>query len=163
MTPPKTAYFSNALDIMLDPGVCAPIAAKDVKCVSPITLAAKAHTSGGMTINELHQWLNEECENVGVAPLLLGPPDAAPLPPQMASSKVLPQKWRVCTNYMKLNEVTQVLPMPQGDIHTKQQLFCLVSSIVIICCSFLQCCKHAKTVHHKCSYAKRQNNQQLYC
>jgi len=24
-------------------------------------------------------------------------------------------------------------------------------------------CKHAKTVCHKCSYAKRQNNQQLYC
>jgi hypothetical protein len=28
----------------------------------------------------------------------------------------------MCTNYMKLNEVTQVLQMPQGDIHTKQAL-----------------------------------------
>ncbi|KIM79203.1 hypothetical protein PILCRDRAFT_74638, partial [Piloderma croceum F 1598] len=34
MTPPQTAYFLNALDIMLKTGVCAPIAAKDVKCVS---------------------------------------------------------------------------------------------------------------------------------
>lgn len=53
MSPPQTAYFSNALDIMLEAGVCAPIAAKDVKCVSPITLAAKAHMSGKMTIDEL--------------------------------------------------------------------------------------------------------------
>jgi hypothetical protein len=53
MSPPQTAYFSNALDIMLEAGICAPIAAKDVKCVSPITLAAKAHTAGGMTIDEL--------------------------------------------------------------------------------------------------------------
>jgi hypothetical protein len=48
MSPSQTAYFSNALDIMLEAGICESIAAKDVKCVSPITLAAKAHTSGGM-------------------------------------------------------------------------------------------------------------------
>jgi hypothetical protein len=53
MSPPQMAYFANALDIMLKAGICAPIAAKDVKCVSPITLAVKAHTSGGMTIDEL--------------------------------------------------------------------------------------------------------------
>ena len=33
-----------------------------------------------------------------------------------------PQKFQVFTNYKKLNEMTQILPMPQGDIHTKQQV-----------------------------------------
>jgi hypothetical protein len=121
MSPPQTAHFSNALDIMLKAGVCAPIAAKDVKCVSPITLAAKAHTSGGMTIDELRQRLNEECEHTGIAPPFVGPPDAEPLPARASNDNSAPPKWRVCTNYMRLNEVTQVLQMPQGDIRTKQQ------------------------------------------
>ncbi|KAJ7110878.1 hypothetical protein C8R44DRAFT_633823, partial [Mycena epipterygia] len=43
LTPPQTSYFSKALDTMLDAVIIAPIAAVDVKCVSPITLAAKAH------------------------------------------------------------------------------------------------------------------------
>ncbi|KAJ7449773.1 hypothetical protein B0H11DRAFT_2247135 [Mycena galericulata] len=61
LTPPQTAYFSKALDAMIEAGVVAPIAAADVKCVSPITLAAKAHQSGGLTIEELHSKINEEC------------------------------------------------------------------------------------------------------
>ncbi|KAJ6598727.1 hypothetical protein B0H10DRAFT_2323768, partial [Mycena sp. CBHHK59/15] len=43
LTPPQTAYFSKAIDAMIEAGVISPIAAADVKCVSPITLAAKAH------------------------------------------------------------------------------------------------------------------------
>ena len=121
MSPPQTAYFSKALDVMLEAGICAPIAAKDVKCVSPITLAVKAHTSAGMTVDELRQRLNQECHSIGIAPPFIGPSDAEPLPDKLPASKGLPEKWRVCTNYMKLNEVTQVLQMPQGNIRTKQQ------------------------------------------
>ena len=121
MSPPQTAYFSKALDVMLEAGVCAPIAAKDVKCVSPITLAAKAHTSAGMTVDELRQRLNQVCDGIGIAPPFIGPPGAKPLPDRSSTSKDLPEKWRVCTNYRKLNEVTQVLQLPQGDIRTKQQ------------------------------------------
>ncbi|KIM72773.1 hypothetical protein PILCRDRAFT_27483, partial [Piloderma croceum F 1598] len=43
LSPPKAAYFSKSLIVMLEAGICEPIKAKDVKCVSPITLAAKAH------------------------------------------------------------------------------------------------------------------------
>jgi hypothetical protein len=121
MSSPQTEYFSKALDVMLEAGVCAPIAAKDVKCVSPITLAAKNHTSARMTVNELRQRLNQECETVGVPPPFIGPRGADPIPDKPSGSNDLPVKWRVCTNYMKLNEVTQVLQMPQGDICTKQQ------------------------------------------
>ena len=38
-----------------------------------------------------------------------------------------------------------------------------LGGILTIHNSMLTNCKHAKTVHHKCSYTKRQNNQQLYC
>lgn len=51
LTPPQTAYFSKALDAMIEAGVVASIPAADVKCVSPITLAAKAHDSSGMGID----------------------------------------------------------------------------------------------------------------
>jgi hypothetical protein len=121
MSPPQTAYFSNVLDIMLKAGICASIAAKDVKCVSPITLAAKAHTSGGMTIDELQQRFNEECEHTCITPPFTGPPDMEPLPARTLDADTSPPKWCVCTNYMRLNEVTQVLQMLQGDICTKQQ------------------------------------------
>jgi hypothetical protein len=121
MSPLQTAYFSNALDIMLEAGICEPIAAKDVKCVSPITLATKAHTSDGMTIDELRQHLNEECRHAGITPPFMGPPDAEPLLAKKPDDITLTLKWRVCTNYMRLNEVTKVLQMPQGDIRTKQQ------------------------------------------
>lgn len=61
LTPPQTSYFAKAIDTMMEAGIIAPIAAADVKCVSPITLAAKAHGTGGMTIEEMHSKINEEC------------------------------------------------------------------------------------------------------
>ena len=62
MTLPQVAYFSEALDIMIKARICAPIVTKDVKCVLPITLAAKAHSMTGMTMDDLHQKVNLECE-----------------------------------------------------------------------------------------------------
>jgi hypothetical protein len=47
----------------------------------------------------------------------------AECPPLIPSPTALPkpQTWRVCQNYTALNKVTQVFPMPQGDIRIKQQ------------------------------------------
>jgi hypothetical protein len=39
----------------------------------------------------------------------------------MSYDPTQPQKWRICQNYGALNKVTQVFPMPQGDICTKQR------------------------------------------
>ena len=75
MTPPQVAYFSRALDIMIEASICAPIAAKDVKCISPITLAEKTHMEKGMTMDELHQKVNTECEGIDVATPFIAPPD----------------------------------------------------------------------------------------
>ena len=121
MTPPQAAYFLKALDIMVDAGICAPIAAKDVKCVSPITLAEKAHTEKGMTMDELCQKINMECNNIGVPSPFIPPPNAQPLVVPDHEGVIQPQKWRVCTNYRELNKITKVLPMAQGNICPKQQ------------------------------------------
>ena len=121
MTPPQAEYFTKALDIMIDAGVVASIAAKDVKCVSPITMAAKAHTVAGMTLDELKQRLNWECEQALLGKLFVCSDGESPSMPMLGDGPAKPAKWRVCTNYKELNKVTQVLPMPQGDIWTKQQ------------------------------------------
>jgi hypothetical protein len=74
-----------------------------------------------VTIDELWRRLNEECGHAGIAPPFMGPPDAEPLPAKKPDDDTSTPKWRVCTNYMRLNEVTKVLQMPQGDIRPKQQ------------------------------------------
>ena len=99
MTPPQAAYFSRALDIMIEAGICAPIAAKDVKCISPITLAEKTHTEKGMTMDELHQKVNTECEGIDVATPFIALPDMLLPSTPDPGGVIQPQKWRVCTNY----------------------------------------------------------------
>jgi len=81
----------------------------------------KSHSSGGLTMDELCQCLNQECEQVGFDQPFIGPQPTSPTSHDSVDANPAPQKFRVCTNYKKLNEVTQVLPMPQGDIRTKQQ------------------------------------------
>lgn len=126
MTPPQVAYFSEAIDIMVEARICAPIAVKGIKCVSPITLAVKAHSMAGMTMDKLCQKVNLECKQIGILNPYIGPCSVQPMPEvQKTQPGVMqPQKWRVCTNYQELNKVTQVLPMPQGSIWSKQQALC---------------------------------------
>ena len=121
MTPPQAEYFAKALDIMIDAGVVALIAAKDVMCVSPITMAVKAHTVAGMTLDELKQCLNWECEQALLGKPFICSDGESPSMPISDDGPAKPAKWRVCANYRELNKVTQVLPMPQGDIRMKQQ------------------------------------------
>ena len=124
MTPPQVAYFSRALDIMIKAGICTPIAAKDVKCISPITLTEKTHMEKGMTMDELRQKVNTECKGINVATPFIAPPDILLPSTPDPGDVVQPQKWRVCTNYQELNKITKVLPMPQGNICSKQQALC---------------------------------------
>jgi hypothetical protein len=77
---------------MIEAWICEPIVAKDVKCVSPITLAPKAHSSGRMMIDNLQQQLNKECGEAGISPSFLGPPDVELLPARVLSNSGLPPK-----------------------------------------------------------------------
>ena len=122
LTTPQRTYFNGVLDQMLEAGVIVPIAADKVKCVSPTTLAQKAHQGGGLTLDELKHRVNDQCVAAGI-------PGEFELPPRPAAEDSYtapkgPPKWCVCQNYGELNKVTTVPPMLQGDIRTKQQKLC---------------------------------------
>jgi hypothetical protein len=107
---------------MIATDIIEPIDYQDIKCCGATTLAQKAHEGSRLTLEELQHRLNDEC----VQP---GHPTAFNLPPRPTpragdenhDSHTTPKtKWRVCQDFAKLNKVTKVLPMPQGDIRAKQ-------------------------------------------
>ncbi|THH04855.1 hypothetical protein EW146_g10064 [Bondarzewia mesenterica] len=100
--------------------IIAPIAHKDVKFCGNIVLAQKAHTTKGLSYNELKLLINDECTKHGFPhkfDLLerTTTPTQAAIPPQQT-------KWRICQSFKALNDITTISPMPQGDIRAKQQV-----------------------------------------
>lgn len=127
LSPPQRAYLHQKIDEMLEAGVIAPCDPADVKCVSPITLAQKAHDGGGLSLEELQHRVNDLCVAAGMEPMADLPPRPAPVPAEDAGGRrdaAKPAKWRICQNFAQINKVTQVAPMPQGDIRAKQQALC---------------------------------------
>lgn len=116
-------YFFPRLDEMEACGVIRKIDPADVKCCSPTTLAQKAHSSGGLTLLEIQHRLNDACDAEGIPREF---PDLPQREPAAASTtkEEKTAKYRICQNFGELNKVTQVAPMPQGDIRTKQQALC---------------------------------------
>lgn len=53
LTPPQRQFLSKKIDEMVDAGIIEHIEPARVKCVSPTTLAQKAHEGGGLTLEEL--------------------------------------------------------------------------------------------------------------
>jgi hypothetical protein len=75
-----------------------------------------------MTLEELQHRVNDECIEAGLPPAFNLPPRPEPNSEQdMTPTGAVKTKWRVCQDFAELNKVTQVLPMPQGDIRAKQQ------------------------------------------
>jgi hypothetical protein len=58
--------------------------------------------------------------NAGMPPTFELEPREVTVPPSMTTDSG-PRKWRVCQNFAQLNKVTEIAPMPQGDILAKQQ------------------------------------------
>src|SRR5882762_7043546 len=119
LTGAQRAYLSNAIDELVKADIIESICPEDVKCVSPITLKE------GLTLNELRHRVNEECIVNGFPPVhdIDSSTYHIPAPAEnadMTYDPTQPQKWHICQNYAALNRVTQVFPMPQGDIRTKQ-------------------------------------------
>ena len=85
-----------------------------VKSVSRTTLAKKAHTSSGLTLEEMQHQINDECIMHGYKTTFNLPPRAQPTPDNESNKKE--QKWRICQNFSQINKVTKIAPMPQGDI-----------------------------------------------
>ena len=118
LTPPQRQYLNKKIDEMLDAGIIEQVEPSRVKCVSPTTLAQKAHEGGGLTLEELQQRINAECASAGLDPYF-DASEKTVTPPIETSPKE--QKWRVCQNFGEVNRVTEIAAMPQGDIRLKQQ------------------------------------------
>jgi RNase H-like domain found in reverse transcriptase/Reverse transcriptase (RNA-dependent DNA polymerase) len=118
-TAAQREFLGKTIDELLAADIIEPIRPEDVKCASPIALGHKTHDNPGLPLEELKHRVNEECTAHGLPPVHdlepRPPPDPLPTtPPQ-------PIKWRFCQNYNALNRVTEVFPMPQGDIRMKQR------------------------------------------
>jgi transposase InsO family protein len=120
LTPPQRRYLHEKLQAMLDADVIEPCEPGQVKCVSPTTLAQKTHEGTGLTLDELQHRVNDECVRSGLEPHFALPPRPEPVVDDRGDKKDEP-KWRICQNFSQINKVTQVAPMPQGDIRSKQQ------------------------------------------
>ena len=105
---------------MLEAGIITPINHSEVKCCGATALAKKAHKGTGLTIEELQHRVNDECVTAGIPSAFNGLPHKSPQQQDTAPEEAQ-TKWWVCQNFAELNKVTQVPPMPQGDIRAKQQ------------------------------------------
>ena len=114
MTPPQRKYLNDKVDEMLAAGIIAPIHPRDVRNVAPTVLAQKVHEGNGLALDELKHRINDECVNHGISSAFDLPP--RPEPRELPTSITTSQKWRICQDFNNLNKVTQIAPMPQGDI-----------------------------------------------
>ena len=118
-SPPQKEFFNGVINKMLAAGIIHPIDHQDVKCCGATTLAKKAHEGNGQNLDTLKHRVNNECVDVGF------PSAFQEFPPieEVEQNVVTPTqtKWRFCQDFAKLNRVTKVPPMQQGDIWQKQQ------------------------------------------
>ena len=119
LTPPQRQYLNKKIDEMLEAGVIKHIEPSQVKCVSPTVLVHKAHEGGGLTLEELQQRINAECVKAGLKSHFGLP--VKEQEPDVPKPNTKEQKWRICQNFAKINRVTEIAAMPQGDIRLKQQ------------------------------------------
>ena len=123
LSPPQRAYFNKVLDELLEANIIRPIAAEEVKCCSPVSIAQKAHAHEGLTLNELIHRLEEQCTAAGRPPSENLPPRDK-LSERINDDALKTPKYRFCMNYGELNKSTLVRPMPQGDIRSMQHNLC---------------------------------------
>ena len=107
---------------MLDADIIEPCEPRQVKCVLPMTLAQKMHEGVRLMLEELQHHVNNECINNGLEPRFALPPrPTAQTADNDPKDKAEDPKWQICQNFSQINKLTQVMPMPQGDIRSKQQ------------------------------------------
>ena len=123
LTPPQKEYLHSKIDEMLAAGIIESCHPEQVKCVSPTTLAQKAHEGGGLSLEELQHKVNDQCITAGLEPFFNLPsrPSSAQSHNETKNTSAnKPPKWRICQNFGEVNRVTEIAPMPQGDIRLKQ-------------------------------------------
>ena len=122
MNPPQCQFMNKWIDEMLSADLIEHADIPHIKHVAPTVLTQKTHdTNGGMTLIDLQQELNRQCEGAHIpAPFMKQHTMTEEQQPAMDVQKG-PPKWRVMQNFAELNKATQIPPMFQGDICAKQQ------------------------------------------
>ena len=117
--PDQRAFVNAKVDEMLEAGIIRPIHPSEVRFVAQTVLAQKTHDGQGLCIEELKHKINEQCLKHGLPNEFEMPPQP-PQPPNPPDKQNAPVKWRMCQDFGGINKVTEVAPVPQGDIRAKQ-------------------------------------------
>jgi hypothetical protein len=116
--PDQRAFVNSKVNEMLEAGIIRPIHPSEVRFVAQTVLAQKAHDGQGLCIEELKHKVNEQCLGHGLPNEFdIPPPEPGPDRPPKPET---PIKWRMCQDFGGINKVTEVAPVPQGDIRAKQ-------------------------------------------
>lgn len=117
--PDQRAFVNTKVNEMLEAGIIRPIHPSEVRFVAQTVLAQKTHEGQGLCIDELKYKVNGQCLENGF-------PNEFEMPPKPESTtnptinQNTPIKWRMCQDFGGINKVTEVAPVPQGDIRAKQ-------------------------------------------
>lgn len=114
----QRSFMAAKVQEMLKEGIICPMHPREVCCVAPSVLAHKVHGNTGLSLDELKHKVNDECVTYGL-PMVF---DLSPHPPPSgdSSAEIPPKKWHLCQDFGEINKVTNIAPVPQGDIHAKQ-------------------------------------------
>src|SRR6267154_1153297 len=101
-------------------GITRFIPADEVKAVASTVLVQKTHSGTSLSLDDIHQIVNQQCIALGEPPDHTIDIKSMPVisPEPVDPSKV---KWRICQNFRDVNKVSNVAATPQGDIAAKQQ------------------------------------------
>lgn len=117
--PDQRAFVDAKVNEMLEAGIIRPIHPSEVRFVAQTVLAQKTHEGQGRGIDELKHIVNDQCLENGLPNEFEMPPRPEPTTTPVANQSA-PIKWRMCQDFGGVNKVTEVAPVPQGDIRTKQ-------------------------------------------
>ena len=116
----QRAFMEMKIDEMLEAGVICRIHPRDVRFVAQMVLAQKTHEGEGLTLDELKYRVNSQCVEHGLPSEFEMPPQLDAPRPNMNAMQNTPKKWRMCQDFGGINKVTEIAPVPQGDIRAKQ-------------------------------------------
>ena len=137
----QRAFMETKIDEMLEAGVICRIHPRDVQFVAQMVLAQKTHEGEGLTLDELEYQVNSQCVEHGLPSEFEMPPQLDAPRPNMNATQNTPKKWRMCQDFGGINKVTEIAPVPQGDIRAKQ--LCLsghryIHTCIRLCSRILQ-------------------------
>ena len=112
----QQAFMETKLDKMLEAGIICSIHPRDVRFVAQMVLVQKTHEGDGLTLDELKHCVNDLCIKHGLPSEFDMPPQPGMHVPGENIVQDKAKKWRMCQDFREINKVTEITPVPQGDI-----------------------------------------------